>query len=168
MDRISRQNTLTDRYSCGGADRGATRAAALTLLLGLAVNVFFGAAVSAQDDSSSARSGTSTVPVPPARPSTLVVPEGPVVAAPLQAPNGLSTPTAPEPPGATAPPQAPETKVSGETSAPPWTPGKLLALPPYTRARMHECAVEWQNMKANGSAAEKIWYIFAQSCLVQR
>jgi hypothetical protein len=32
---------------------------------------------------------------------------------------------------------------------------------------MHECALEWQKMKAQGATAEKIWFTFAQTCLVQ-
>jgi hypothetical protein len=32
---------------------------------------------------------------------------------------------------------------------------------------MHECALEWQKMKASGAATEKIWFTFAQSCLVR-
>jgi hypothetical protein len=32
---------------------------------------------------------------------------------------------------------------------------------------MHECALEWQKMKASGTATEKIWFTFAQSCLVR-
>jgi hypothetical protein len=142
---------------------------ALALLLGLAVNASCVALVSAQDDSSESQPGASAAPpIPPARPSTLVAPEGPAVTAPAQAPVEPSTPAAPKAASAAGPPEAPATKVTGETTTLPWTPGKLLALPPYTRARMHVCAVEWQNMKANGTAAEKIWFAFAQSCLVQK
>ncbi len=164
MDRISRQNSLTGSRSC----RRAIRTAALALLLGLAVNVSCVALVSAQDESSKTKSDTSAAPpMPPVRPSTLATPQAPVAAAPLQAPDQPSTLAAPKASVATAPLQAPDPRVTGETSALPWTSGKLLQLPPYTRARMHECALEWQKMKAQGTAAEKIWFTFAQSCLVR-
>lgn len=105
--------------------------------------------------------------MPPARPSTLVAPKAAVVATPLPAPDQPSTLAAPKASVAAAPLPAPNPKVTGDTSALPWTPGKLLQLPPYTRPRMHECALEWERIKAQGTATEKIWYTFAQSCLVR-
>ena len=39
-------------------------------------------------------------------------------------------------------------------------------LPISTRARMHECGVEWQKMKMSGAAADRTWRVFAQGCLV--
>lgn len=46
-------------------------------------------------------------------------------------------------------------------------PGTMLKLPPASHARMHQCAVEWQNMKLAGTAAEKIWFNFARECLTR-
>jgi len=43
----------------------------------------------------------------------------------------------------------------------------LHTLPPATRARMHECGVEWQHMKTTGAATDKTWYTFAQTCLAR-
>jgi hypothetical protein len=63
--------------------------------------------------------------------------------------------------------QPPDQQATGDSPTPDWQPGKLLQLPPYTRPRMHECALEWQKMKASGTATEKIWFTFAQSCLVR-
>ncbi len=168
MDRISRQNALTSRRPCGRPDRRAIRAAALSLILGLAFNVVCAALVAAQDESSKTESDTSAVPIPPARPPALVAPNAAVVATPLQAPEQPSTLAPPKASAAAVPPQPVDPKATAAASAPVWKPGKLLALPPYTRARMHKCAVEWQNMKANGTTAEKIWFTFAQSCLAQR
>jgi hypothetical protein len=171
MDRISRQKPLTGRRSCGRADRRAIRAAASALLIGVAVNASCVALVSAQDEPSTSKPGTSAAPpMPPARPSTLVAPKAAVVATPLPAPDQSSTLAAPKASAAAAaaaPLPAPNPKVTEDTSALPWTPGKLLQLPPYTRARMHECVLEWEKMKAQGAAAEKIWYAFAQSCLLR-
>lgn len=147
MHGIFRQISIAGdrlRRICGRADHVAIGAAGLALVLGLALNASWVARGMAQDES--ATPAATAVPMPPARPSTLA---------------------SPAPPVATAPPQTPDPGVAGETSAPPWTPGKLLRLPPYTRARMHECALEWQKMKASGAATEKIWFTFAQSCLVR-
>ena len=46
-------------------------------------------------------------------------------------------------------------------------PGTLLKLPSASHARMHECAVEWQNMKTTGTAVEKTWFNFALKCLTR-
>ena len=41
-------------------------------------------------------------------------------------------------------------------------------LPVATRARIHECGAQWQQMKLAGTAADKTWRVFAQSCLVSQ
>jgi len=46
-------------------------------------------------------------------------------------------------------------------------PRQTRSLPPASRARMHACGLEWQKMKAAGSAADKTWYEFAAVCLVR-
>jgi hypothetical protein len=46
-------------------------------------------------------------------------------------------------------------------------PGTLLRLPPASHTRMHQCALEWQNMKAAGAAVEKTWFNFALECLTK-
>ncbi|WP_158812020.1 hypothetical protein [Beijerinckia sp. L45] len=43
--------------------------------------------------------------------------------------------------------------------------GHPYVLPSASRARMHECGVEWQAMKMSGEAADKIWRVFAAACL---
>ena len=43
--------------------------------------------------------------------------------------------------------------------------GHPFMLPPASRARMHECGIEWQAMKLSGAATEKIWRVFATACL---
>jgi hypothetical protein len=129
----------------GRADRAAVRGPLLALLVGLAVNASCVALASGQDASQSQPSGENGTPLPPRQPS-------------------LSAPT--PAPAVTA--QQPAQQATSEAAAAQvWKPGKLLQLPPYTRARMHECALEWQKMKENGTTGEKIWFIFAQSCLVQ-
>jgi hypothetical protein len=55
---------------------------------------------------------------------------------------------------------------SGDSSS-TLSPYRLHTLPPATRARMHECGVEWQRMKNTGAATDKTWYTFAQTCLAQ-
>jgi hypothetical protein len=148
MDRISRQNSVGARRGRARADRRGIRSAALALLLGLAIDASGVALVSAQDASVKAKppDASTAAPIAPARPAVLAPPQAAVAAAPAQ---------------------TPEPSVANTASPPPWTPGKLLQLPPYTRARMHECALEWQQMKERGATAEKIWFTFAQSCLVR-
>lgn len=41
-------------------------------------------------------------------------------------------------------------------------------LPQASRARMHQCAVEWQRMKLAGEADTITWRSFAASCLVSQ
>jgi hypothetical protein len=40
-------------------------------------------------------------------------------------------------------------------------------LPPASRARMHACGLEWQEMKKTGAAADKTWFDFALVCLAK-
>ncbi len=125
----------------------AIRTAGLAFIFGLVTSVAGAIPVSAQDDSKLLSEGT-TPPMPPARPSTLT---------PAQQ---ALTPAAP--PQSPAAPQATENNSTSDEG-----PGQLLQLPPYSRARMHECALEWQKMKATGAAADKIWFNFARTCLVR-
>jgi hypothetical protein len=46
-------------------------------------------------------------------------------------------------------------------------PRQPRSLPLASRAKMHACGLEWQKMKATGSAADKTWFEFAQVCLAQ-
>lgn len=130
----------------------ATRAASLALMFGVIASASCVASVSAQDDSLKSKppsvSAPTAPPMPPTRPSTLATPpQAPIAGVPLQAPAAQATT---------------EQKAVANTG-----PGTLLKLPPASRARMHECALEWQKMKQTGAAAEKIWFTFAQSCLVR-
>ncbi len=96
----------------------------------------------AQDERGRTRTSAVSPPIPVSRPSNLPAPAEPA-----------------------------------KTAAPPATPAParktvaVLAPPPHdlpvaTRARMHACGAEWQRMKMSGEAADKIWRVFAQSCLV--
>ncbi|MGH6674954.1 MAG: hypothetical protein ACRECE_01845 [Xanthobacteraceae bacterium] len=126
--------------------RGRTnRIAIFALLLGVAANLAYADAVRAQEETAPPKNGMA--PLPPTRPPALAAPAAP--------------------PAAVAPQPPPDQQATGDTSTPAWKPGELLQLPPYTRPRMHECALEWQKMKASGAATEKIWFTFAQSCLVR-
>ncbi|MFZ0728724.1 MAG: hypothetical protein WAM51_01215, partial [Methylovirgula sp.] len=111
-------------------------------------NLSYATAVRAQGDASQPEN--EIAPMPPTRPPALAAPAAPA-----------------EPQAPAAPQQPPDQQATGDSSTPAWTPGKLLQLPPYTRPRMHECAMEWQKMKESGAATEKIWFTFAQSCLVR-
>ncbi len=121
-------------------ERGAICAAALALAFAAAA--LGPVAVLAQDEAPQAPDTDNVAPTPPTRPSSLPAQPVPVTISP--------------------PP-----RTGADAAVPGWTPGKLLQLPPYTRARMHECALEWQQMKARGETTEKIWYTFAQTCLVR-
>ena len=44
--------------------------------------------------------------------------------------------------------------------------GHPYTLPAASRARMHECGVEWQRRKLSGEAGDEIWRVFASACLV--
>jgi len=46
-------------------------------------------------------------------------------------------------------------------------PQKLPKLPTASRARMHECGLQWDQMKLSGAAANKTWRVFATACLSQ-
>lgn len=56
---------------------------------------------------------------------------------------------------------------AGQTGVPADQQSQPRNLPPASRARMHECALEWQKLKETGGAADKIWYDFAQICLTK-
>ena len=102
--------------------------------------------------------GVSSTPLPPERPAAL----------------------SPMPP-ASAPAAAQPSDTAGQSDARPQKepdepidntefndgPGTMLKLPPASHARMHQCAVEWQNMKLAGTAEEKIWFNFARKCLTR-
>ena len=88
-----------------------------------------------------------TVPLPPVRPA------------------GVPAVVSPSPP-----PQAPATSALPVEAVPTPSvdpPSQPQILPPASRARMHECGVEWQKMKASGAAADKIWFDFAKVCLTR-
>lgn len=95
----------------------------------------------------------------PAKPSPPIIPPLPPVRP--AGPAGVSPPTQslPAPAGPAlqnlAPPSADDSSVQAQI------------LPPASRARMHECALEWQKMKASGAAADKIWFDFAKVCLTK-
>jgi hypothetical protein len=124
--------------------RGRTiHIAICALLLGMVADLAYAAASQAQEDQS--RAENAAAPLPPSRPPALVTPVAPAV-----------------------PQRQPDQQATEDSSVAAWQqPGKLLQLPPYTRPRMHECALEWQKMKASGAATEKIWFTFARSCLVR-
>jgi hypothetical protein len=96
-------------------------------------------------------------PLPPQRPSML---------APGQAAPALPEQTSPQPnvPTSVGPDAASEPIKPGAINE---GPGTLLKLPSASHARMHECAVEWQNMKTTGAAVEKTWFNFALKCLTR-
>jgi hypothetical protein len=100
-------------------------------------------------------------PLPPQRPSTLA----PALGAPASAEQASPRPSTatnmapPAPPHAADEPIKPGLINEG--------PGTLLKLPSASHARMHECAVEWQNMKTTGTAVEKTWFNFALKCLTR-
>lgn len=83
----------------------------------------------------------STVPLPPPRPADLGGKRRDVLTRGLQAP----------------PPPAPEPAVVVATVP--------RALPQATRVRMHECGLEWQQIKWTGAAGERTWRDFAMECL---
>lgn len=81
-------------------------------------------------------------PTPPARPSSM-----PTGAPP--APSGEST-------SAAAPLPAAATD--------DYTP---VTLPQASRARMHECGLEWERMQKSGATANILWRDFARVCLTR-
>lgn len=101
-------------------------------------------------------------PLPPVRPA------GPAgVPLPAQSPPAPASPAGfplpaqslPAPAGPAMPSEAPASFDNSSAQA--------QNLPPASRARMHECAREWQKMKASGAAADKIWFDFAKVCLTK-
>jgi hypothetical protein len=61
-----------------------------------------------------------------------------------------------------------ETASSAGRPAEPDTQGNLgrpYNLPAASRARMHQCGIEWQALKMSGGAVEKTWRNFAAVCL---
>ncbi len=100
-------------------------------------------------------------PLPPQRPTALAPGQG----APM-----LPDQTPPQPNDSTnmapaAPPHAADEPIKpGLINE---GPGTLLKLPSASHARVHECAVEWQNMKTTGTAVEKTWFNFALKCLTR-
>lgn len=105
-------------------------------------------------------SGVSA-PLPPERPAALAPTTQPAPAAPAH--------IAPQPGDTQANTAAPQ-KASDEpidNTRFNGGPGTMLKLPPASHARMHQCAVEWQNRKMAGTAVEKIWFDFARKCLTR-
>ena len=95
-----------------------------------------------------------TPPLPPVRPAGPAgVPAPPTAGVPLPAQS------LPAPAGPAMPSEAP--------ASPDDSPTQPQNLPPASRARMHECGLEWQKMKASGAAADKIWFDFAKVCLTK-
>jgi hypothetical protein len=114
----------------------------------------------AQDDAGkikvpAATPASSKPPLPPTRRTGL--PPTSVTAQP----SGTSNSTGPRDSSA----KNPDTRAPAEDPAS--NPYQVRTLQPASRARMHECGAEWQQLKASGAAGEKTWYTFAQSCLTR-
>jgi hypothetical protein len=103
--------------------------------------------------------GVSSTPLPPERPAALS--PMPPASAPA-APQPNDTQANPVPPVPQKEPDEPIDNTRFNDG-----PGTMLKLPPASHARMHQCAVEWQNMKLAGTAEEKIWFNFARKCLTR-
>jgi len=100
--------------------------------------------------------GAVETPLKP-HPSVRVIPLPPV-----RPPNlSINTPAQEKATGADPSPPAPLASQMADPPAPP------RSLPPSSRARMHECGLEWQKMKETGAAASQIWFDFAQLCLTK-
>ncbi|WP_148213009.1 hypothetical protein [Methylocella silvestris] len=95
----------------------------------------------AQEGGAKIRPGVS-IPLPPQRPADL---GGAPAAAPIAPPQ-------------TEPPVANQSADSAFGFRP---------LPPAPRERMHACGLEWQKMKMEGGARDKVWRDFAEECLRQ-
>ena len=80
-------------------------------------------------------------PKPPTRPSSMAT--GAPPAAPAESPR-----PAPPPP----------------TALDDYTP---VTLPQASRARMHECGLEWERMQKSGATANILWRDFAGACLTR-
>jgi hypothetical protein len=106
-----------------------------------------------------ADAAASSTPLPPERPTMLAPPVSPAPVAPQ--PNEKPVETTAVPP----PQKEPDEPIDNSRFND--GPGTMLKLPPASHARMHQCAMEWQNMKFAGAAAEKIWFNFARKCLTR-
>jgi hypothetical protein len=120
----------------------------------------------AQEDASKTKvppAASSKPPLPPTRPTGL--PPTSVTAPPsgTSGPAGAPTPPASQLDSSTKNPDARALPAEDPAS----NPYQVRTLPPASRARMHECGAEWQQMKATGAAGEKTWYTFAQTCLTR-
>ncbi len=100
-------------------------------------------------------------PLPPQRPTTLAPDQN----APPPSGQDLPQSNAPASRAPNAPPATADEPIRpGVINE---GPGTLLQLPSASHARMHECAVKWQNMKTTGAAIEKTWFNFALKCLTR-
>ncbi len=107
----------------------------------------------AQDESVKTKAvNAAPAPLPPMRPSNLAPAPLPSVPVPQQEPSAKDS--------RTRDPSAGDSSLN-------LSPYRLHTLPPAPRARMHECGIEWQRMKAAGAATEETWYTFAQTCLAR-
>lgn len=143
---------------------GMTRATQFRLALGLATALALTAADhGAVRAESNVVQDDSQAPLPPQRPAVL----SPARPAPPEAeePSPDKTSAASIVPSLPATPQSADEPI--KTGVFNDGPGTMLKLPPASHARMHQCAVEWQNMKLTGAAQEKIWFNFALSCLTR-
>ncbi len=102
--------------------------------------------------------GVSSAPLPPKRPAALEATQ-PSPASIAPQPEDTQANTAP------APQKEPDEPIDNTRFND--GPGTMLKLPTASHARMHQCAVEWQNMKLAGTAEEKTWFNFARKCLTR-
>lgn len=109
-----------------------------------------GVPAAAQEERPKVRSVALAAPLPPVRP-----------------PNLSPPPSRPDAGDVTSTIAAvPAPSVAAARRAP--VPEPPHDLPVATRARMHECGAQWQQMKMSGAAADKTWRTFAQTCLVSQ
>lgn len=137
------------RFPCISARRICGLAGALALIL------------VADASATCATAQATPTPLPPQRPTTLA-PDQDAPASPGQIsprPNAPMNMAPDTPPAAANEPIRPGVINDG--------PGTLLKLPSASHARMHECALKWQNMKTTGAAVEKTWFNFALKCLTR-
>jgi hypothetical protein len=107
----------------------------------------------AQDESAKTKpANAAQAPLPPVRPTNLPPAPPPNVPVPQQEPSAKDSRT--------------RDPSAGDPSS-NLSPYRLHTLPPAPRARMHECGIEWQRMKAAGATTEETWYAFAQTCLAR-
>jgi len=69
----------------------------------------------------------------------------------------------PEPPAASAQPALPFAPPAPTKTMPPQP-----VLPPYDRAAMRACGLEWHELKQTGATQGRIWRDFAAECLPRR